>query len=138
MYHAVDGPLVVPSCEEVQSIPGIHHLCINVALEVCLTNLAVWTLTNALSMCFTHRHRPSFDRICRAATGWLHRMVINPKSIHPTLISYDLPSLGLTSVSFKPDIIGLSLFFSGAWITRMRNTSQFTLHNIRQEIPTIS
>lgn len=31
-------------------------------------------------MCLIHLHFPSGERICRAATGWLQRIVIVPKS----------------------------------------------------------
>lgn len=33
---------------------------------------------------------------------------------------------GLTGVPFKPDIICLGFFLSGAWITRMRDIAQLT------------
>jgi len=40
-------------------------------------------MTKALSICLTHRHLPSGDKICKPPTGWLHRIVMLPTSVCP-------------------------------------------------------
>lgn len=85
-----------------------------IAVLLCSNGRRNRVHTRAFSMCFTHFQEPSFARICSAATGWLYRMVIVPKS-GPRLPLIDGVGVTVvkrrTGVALQPDVVCFELLF---------------------------
>lgn len=79
LHNAVDRAFVESPREEVHRVARVDHLQCHDVTSSRESSHEV-RRTRALSMCLTHRHFPSEQRICRAEIGWLQRMVTLPRS----------------------------------------------------------